>query len=117
MYKYAVLTHSSVSAVYLNNFRKQIIDFINKLWPVNSNCCVLWREFLNNFNVFFSYLDNKESSLIVIILDSNPSQRIIRQNPQHLTQCLDSICVLGNSHLMQRAQNSLAVLACHHNGT
>lgn len=57
---------------------------------------------------------NNESSLIVIILDSNPSQRIIRRNPQHLTQCLDSVCVFANAHLMQRAQNSIAALACHH---
>lgn len=55
-----------------------------------------------------------ESSLIVIVLDSNPTQRVIRRNPQHLTQCLDSICVFANTHLMQRAQNSIAALACHH---
>lgn len=57
---------------------------------------------------------SNESSLIVIVLDSNPSQRIVRQNPQQLTQCLDSICVFANAHLMQRAQNSIAALACHH---
>lgn len=76
-------------------------------------------EFLLTISAFygFNFAENNESSLIVIILDSNPSQRIIRQNPQHLTQCLDSICVLGNAHLMQRANNSLAVLACHHHTT
>lgn len=63
----------------------------------------------------FLHLDaNNESSLIVIVLDSNPSQRIVRRNPQQLTQCLDSICVFANAHLMQRAQNSIAALACHH---
>ncbi|XP_055386299.1 general transcription factor IIH subunit 3 [Condylostylus longicornis] len=61
--------------------------------------------------------DTKSISLLVIILDTNPSQRIIRQNPHHLTQCLDSIVAFGNAHLMQKAQNKLAVLACHHHAT
>lgn len=53
-------------------------------------------------------------------MDSNPSQRIFRQTPptqqtpHYLTQCLDAICVFANAHLMQRAQNSIAALACHH---
>lgn len=65
--------------------------------------------------LYFVHLDTSdESSLIVIVLDSNPSQRIVRRNPQQLTQCLDSICVFANAHLMQRAQNSIAALACHH---
>lgn len=52
-----------------------------------------------------------------MIIDTNPSQRVIRQNPHHLTQCLDSIVAFGNAHLMQRAQNKLAVIACHHDST
>lgn len=66
-------------------------------------------------NLNFIHLDpSTETSLVVIVLDSNPSQRIIRQNPQQLTQCLDSICVFANAHVMQRAQNTVAALACHH---
>lgn len=58
---------------------------------------------------------NNDNSLLVIILDTNPSQRILRRTPKYLTECLNSICVLGNAHLMQRSQNTLAVLATHHN--
>uniref|UniRef100_A0A1L8DI76 General transcription factor IIH subunit 3 n=2 Tax=Nyssomyia neivai TaxID=330878 RepID=A0A1L8DI76_9DIPT len=58
-----------------------------------------------------------DCNLLVIVLDTNPSQRIIRMNTQHMTQCLDSIVAFGNAHLMQRAQNKLAVLACHHHKT
>ncbi|GAB0091266.1 hypothetical protein DMENIID0001_060850 [Sergentomyia squamirostris] len=58
-----------------------------------------------------------DCSLLVIVLDTNPCQRIIRTNIHHMTQCLDSIVAFGNAHLMQRAQNKLAVLACHHHAT
>lgn len=61
--------------------------------------------------------ENTDCSLLVIILDTNPSQQIIRNNPHHITQCLDSICAFSNAHLMQRSQNVLAVLACHHHAT
>lgn len=52
-----------------------------------------------------------------MVLDTNPSQRVIRVNPHHLTQCLDSIVAFGNAHLMQKPQNKLAVIACHHHVT
>jgi len=54
-----------------------------------------------------------ESSLLVIILDSNPGQRILRDNSHVLTQVVDSVVAFANSHLMQKAQNKLAVMACH----
>ncbi|KAJ6650178.1 General transcription factor IIH subunit 3 [Pseudolycoriella hygida] len=64
-------------------------------------------------------VDNKEKecSLLVIVLDTNPSQQIIRRDSHHVTQILDSICAFSNAHLMQRPQNKLAVLDCHHHGT
>lgn len=61
--------------------------------------------------------ENKDCSLLVIVLDTNPSQRVIRNNPQHLTTCLDSIVAFSNAHLMQKAVNSLAVIACHYHST
>lgn len=61
--------------------------------------------------------ETKDSSLLVIVLDTNPSQRIIRTDPHNLTQALDSVVAFGNAHLMQRAQNKLAVIACHHSTT
>lgn len=54
-----------------------------------------------------------ETSLLVIILDSNPGQKMLRDNPHILTHCLDSVIPFANSHLMQRSQNKLAILACH----
>ncbi|CAD7080192.1 unnamed protein product [Hermetia illucens] len=56
-------------------------------------------------------------SLLVIIIDTNPSQRAIRRNPHQLTQSLDSIVAFGNAHLMQKSNNKLAVIACHHHAT
>lgn len=56
-------------------------------------------------------------SLLAIILDSNPSQPIIRRNPDNLTKILDSVIALANIHLLQRSENQLVVLACHHHST
>lgn len=54
-----------------------------------------------------------ETSLLVIILDVNPMQRIVKQETKILSQCLDSTIVFANSHLMQSSNNDLAVMACH----
>lgn len=54
-----------------------------------------------------------ETSLLVIILDTNPGQRILRENSHILTQCTDSVIAFANAHLMQKAQNKLAIMACH----
>lgn len=59
------------------------------------------------------FTSTDETSLLVIILDSNPGQRILRENPHILTQCVDSVVAFANSHLMQKAQNKLAIMACH----
>lgn len=59
------------------------------------------------------FTSTDETSLLVIILDSNPGQRILREVPHILTQCVDSVIAFANSHLMQKAQNKLAVMACH----
>ncbi|KAI8043032.1 hypothetical protein M5D96_004357 [Drosophila gunungcola] len=55
--------------------------------------------------------------LLVIVLDTNPSQHIVRQNQQNLTQILEAVIAFGNAHLMQKAQNKLAVLSCSHHAT
>ncbi|OXU25813.1 hypothetical protein TSAR_003313 [Trichomalopsis sarcophagae] len=54
-----------------------------------------------------------DRSLLVIILDINPMQKLVKQV---LTQCLDSTIVFSNAHLMQTASNSLAIMACHSQG-
>lgn len=47
-------------------------------------------------------------------MDTNPSQSILRKKPNVLTTIINSISAFGNSHLMQKPQNKLAVVACHH---
>lgn len=49
-------------------------------------------------------------------MDANPVQRIVKQEAKILTQCIDSIVVFANAHLMQTATNELAVMACHGQG-
>ncbi|KAJ0170809.1 hypothetical protein K1T71_013581 [Dendrolimus kikuchii] len=54
-----------------------------------------------------------DSSLLVIIVDTNPNQRYITEDPKILTNCLDAIISFANSHLMQKSRNQLAVIGCH----
>ncbi|CAG9835659.1 unnamed protein product [Diabrotica balteata] len=54
-----------------------------------------------------------ETSLLVIIVDSNPGQKMLRESPHVLTHCVDSVIAFANSHLMQKSQNKLAIMACH----
>lgn len=49
----------------------------------------------------------------MIILDVNPVQRIVKQETKILSQCLDSMIVFANAHLMQSSNNELAIMACH----
>ncbi|XP_012287536.1 general transcription factor IIH subunit 3 [Orussus abietinus] len=53
-----------------------------------------------------------EKSLLVVVLDVNPMQRIVKQETKVLTQCLDSIIVFANAHLMQKSNNELAIMTC-----
>lgn len=59
------------------------------------------------------FTTSDETSLLVIIMDSNPGQRILRENSHVLTQCVDSMIAFANAHLMQKSQNKLAVMTCH----
>lgn len=54
-----------------------------------------------------------ETSLLVIIVDVNPAQRILVEHGYKLTHCLDAIIAFANSHLMLKTTNKLAVLACN----
>ncbi|KAK0088541.1 hypothetical protein PV325_011602 [Microctonus aethiopoides] len=60
--------------------------------------------------------DEVDKSSLIIILDVNPMQKIVKQEPKILTQCIDAIIVFGNAHLMQVSNNELSVLACHGQG-
>ncbi|XP_063228592.1 general transcription factor IIH subunit 3 [Bacillus rossius redtenbacheri] len=58
-----------------------------------------------------------ETSLLVVVLDTNPGQRLLREKAHFLTQCLDSVIAFVNSHLMLKPANRAAVLACHMTST
>lgn len=73
---------------------------------------------MNNFELNTNekapdFTSNDDTSLLVVILDTNPGQKIIRENSHALTQIVDSVIAFSNAHLMQKAQNKLAVMACH----
>uniref|UniRef100_T1J6K6 General transcription factor IIH subunit 3 n=1 Tax=Strigamia maritima TaxID=126957 RepID=T1J6K6_STRMM len=55
----------------------------------------------------------QSGSLLVIVLDSSPGQRILSENENVLSQCLDAVMVFCNLHLMKSPQNQLAVIACY----
>lgn len=57
-----------------------------------------------------------ETSLLVIVVDVNPAQRILVEETHKLTHCLDAIVAFTNCHLMLRTTNKLAVLACNADG-
>lgn len=66
--------------------------------------------------IIFIYLFKSseiETSLLVIILDVNPVQRIVKQETKILSQCLESTIVFANSHFMQSSNNELAFMVCH----
>ncbi|KAL7299602.1 hypothetical protein TKK_0007366 [Trichogramma kaykai] len=54
-----------------------------------------------------------EKSLLIIVLDINPMQKLIKQV---ITQVLSSTIVFANAHLMQRSNNILAFMSCHDHG-
>lgn len=60
-----------------------------------------------------SEVSDCETSLLVIILDVNPAQRLIIEQIHKLTQCLEAVIAFANSHLMLKSTNKLAVLACN----
>lgn len=59
------------------------------------------------------FVSTDETSLVVIILDTNPGQKLVRENPHALTQCMESVIIFANAHLMQKPQNKIALMACH----
>lgn len=77
-------------------------------------------NFLFNFRsttpnyIFYVDSTTEDPSLLVIALDTNPSQSILKRKPNVLTSILNSVSSFANAHLMQKPQNKLAVVACHH---
>lgn len=80
---------------------------------MGKNCEIKWKL------VMYSHSDILEPtsecpSLLVIAVDANPSQSILKKNPSTLSHILNSISAFGNAHLMQKPQNKLAVVATNH---
>lgn len=63
--------------------------------------------------VFFWTAGENESSLLVVVFDTNPNQRLYKEHQHVLTQTLESIIAFSNSHLMLGTKNKLAILTCH----
>lgn len=61
-------------------------------------------------------VSDSEMSLLVVVVDVNPGQRILVEESHRLTHCLDAIIAFANSHLMLKTSNRLAVLACNADG-
>ncbi|XP_057340463.1 general transcription factor IIH subunit 3 [Microplitis mediator] len=57
-----------------------------------------------------------DKSIVTIIMDVNPLQRLVVNDPKAMTQCIDAVVVFANAHLMQSSTNELAVLGCHGQG-
>uniref|UniRef100_A0A0A9Z1Z9 General transcription factor IIH subunit 3 n=1 Tax=Lygus hesperus TaxID=30085 RepID=A0A0A9Z1Z9_LYGHE len=55
----------------------------------------------------------EEGSLLIVVLDLNPSQRAMSANPKGFNHTLEAIIAFANAHLMLRQNNKLAILACH----
>ncbi|NXW65939.1 TF2H3 factor, partial [Eurystomus gularis] len=57
-----------------------------------------------------------ELSLLVIIIDTNPiwwGKKALGEAEFTLSKCIDTVMVLGNSHLLMNRNNRLAVIASH----
>ncbi|KAJ6656734.1 hypothetical protein lerEdw1_003622 [Lerista edwardsae] len=57
-----------------------------------------------------------ELNLLVVIVDTNPiwwGKQALGGSELTLSQCLDAVMVLGNSHLFMNRNNKLAVIASH----
>ncbi|XP_054258740.1 general transcription factor IIH subunit 3 [Macrosteles quadrilineatus] len=61
--------------------------------------------------------EETETSLLIVVVDVNPAQRILVEQRHRLSQCLDAIVAFSNSHLMLKSTNKLAVLACNADGS
>lgn len=54
--------------------------------------------------------------LLVVVLDINPNQLLFARKPGSLSQLLNSVLALLNSHLMLEPSNSVALVAAHATG-
>lgn len=52
-----------------------------------------------------------ETSLLVVVLDVNPAQRIIIEDPFKLQHCVECVIAFANAHLMLKPINKLAVIS------
>uniref|UniRef100_A0A4W3IT32 General transcription factor IIH subunit 3 n=1 Tax=Callorhinchus milii TaxID=7868 RepID=A0A4W3IT32_CALMI len=63
-----------------------------------------------------SVCSDQDVSLLVIVVDVNPvwwGQQVLKQSQFTLTNCMNAVMVMGNSHLVMSRSNSLAIIASH----
>lgn len=58
-------------------------------------------------------LNVDEKSLLVIILDVHPCQKIITNHHRRFHQVVEALVAFSNGHLLMKPDNKLAILACH----
>ncbi len=56
-----------------------------------------------------------EKSLLVIVIDVNPAQKYIRDEPTAFFRTLDSLVTFANAHVLLRKGNEVAFYAAHVN--
>ncbi|GCB82700.1 hypothetical protein scyTo_0021689, partial [Scyliorhinus torazame] len=59
---------------------------------------------------------DEDTDLLVIVVDVNPiwwGQQILKESQFTLSKCMDAVMVMGNSHLVMRRSNRLAIIASH----
>ena len=52
-----------------------------------------------------------ESHLLVIIIDVNPTQKYLREDPSALGKVVDALIAFGNTHVLMKAKNQVAFYA------
>ncbi|XP_072368592.1 general transcription factor IIH subunit 3 isoform X3 [Scyliorhinus torazame] len=60
--------------------------------------------------------EDEDTDLLVIVVDVNPiwwGQQILKESQFTLSKCMDAVMVMGNSHLVMRRSNRLAIIASH----
>lgn len=55
----------------------------------------------------------EEKSLLAIVLDVHPCQKIVTHHSQRFHSILEALIAFSNAHLLMKPENKLVILACH----
>jgi len=56
---------------------------------------------------------DEEGSLVVVVVDLNPSPQMIKDGECVMPHCLDAVMAFCSSHIMLNPLNKLAIIGCH----